>query len=669
MFVFKGRRINRVAVVGSGQIGPDIALHFTKVFAPLGVPVVVVDIAAEALASGRARMDAKIDKGVERGAFTPEGAAAMKDNVTFTENYDALRGASLVVEAASEDHAVKAKVFARLEERCPEALLASNSSHMEPEVIFAGARRRDRSLVIHYFFPAERNPIVEVVPGRETDPARVAWTMALYQWMGKIPIRVRSRYGYAVDPIFEGLFLAAALCVEEGLGTVKEVDAVARQALGMGVGPFTAMNLTGGNPITQHGLGHLHDKVMPWFSSPRILDEAIAAGKPWETAKRDETVEVDDDRRDQITARMRGAYFGLVTEVLESGITNVSDLELALETALVVRAPFRMMSEVGVRESLALVEAYAAAHPGFKVPRPLVAQAEQNAPWKVPVILREDRAGVAVVTIRRPAVLNAMNAEAIAQLGEVFAEIGKDPSVRAAVLTGYGSKAFVSGADIGYLSRLGTPEAAEHMCTTFQGSIQVIEDLPKPVVCALNGLALGGGCEIAMGCHARVAHKGVKLGQPEVALGIIPGAGGTQRLPRIVGFEVGAELLRTGKPIRAERALEIGLVDRLSDDDVVADAIALAGEILEGRYQPKRMASGPVSVPASLPDVDIGHLSRAVDEILCRAVLGGGRLTLEDGLRHEAKRFAEVSQTEDAKIGLRNFIEKGPRSKAPFVHR
>jgi len=671
MFTFRGRSIERIAVAGSGQIGPDIALYFTKVFAPLGVPVVVVDIAADALARGRSRLDAKIDRGVESGAFTPEVAAAMKENVTFTQDYAQVRGASLAVEAASEDRGVKAKVFAQLEELCAsDALLASNSSHLEPEVIFADARRPERGLVIHYFYPAERNPVVEIVPGKQTDPALADWAMALYEWMGKVPVRVGSRYGYAVDPIFEGLFLAAARCVEEGLGSVKEVDAVAQQTLGMGVGPFTAMNLTGGNPITHHGLRQLHDKVMPWFDSPRILDEAIASGKPWETAKRGEKVEVEATRREPIAARMTGAYFGLVGEVLDSGITNVADLELAVENALVVRAPFAMMNAVGVRTALARVEAYAAAQPGFKVPRALVTQADRNAPWKIPVILREDRGDVAVVTVRRPAVLNAMNAEAITQLGEVFAGIAKDDAVRAAVLTGYGRKAFVSGADIGFLSGLNTPEAAESMCHRFQGSIQVIEDSPKPVVCALNGLALGGGCEIAMGCHARVARRDVRLGQPEVALGVIPGAGGTQRLPRIVGFETGAEMMRTSRPINAARALEIGLVDRVCEgDDVVAEAVALARDIVAGKFTPKPMPREPLSPPDKLPDVDIGHLSRAVDAILCRAILEGGRMTLADGLRHEAKCFAEVSQTEDARIGLGNFIEKGARSKAQFVHR
>jgi len=672
MFTHKGRAIEKVAVIGSGQIGPDIALHFSKVFTPYGVPVVVIDVAEDALAKGEKRVHKKINKGIESGAFKPDAGEAMKKNITFTTDYEAARGASFVVEAASENADIKGKIFAQLEGMVSDtAVLASNSSHMEPEVIFAGIESKRRTLVTHYFFPAERNPVVEVVPGENTGTGVTAWVTSFYEEIGKMPIVVKSRYGYAMDPIFEGLFQAAAMCVEEGLGTVKEVDSVTRKSLRMGVGPFTAMNLTGGNPITHHGLEEMGDKIMPWFNSPQLMADAMESGRPWDVPGRDEKVEVEADRATKITERMMGAYFGLVCEILDSGISNLADLEMAVPTSLVVAPPFAMMNKTGVQAAHALVETYAADHPGFHVSKLLEKQAEKNAPWKIPVILREDRDGVALVTIRRPAAMNSMNATAIGQLGEVFADIKNDSAIKAAVLTGYGKKVFVSGADIKFLSTLDTPEAAENMCHTFQGSVGVIEDLGKPVVAALNGIAFGGGCEIGMGCHARIAKKGMRVlaGQPEVNLGIIPGAGGTQRLPRIVGFEVGGELLRTGKPISADRALEIGLVDRLSEDDLIDDAIALANEIVEGTYTPTPMPKDPVDAPDALPDVDIGHLSTAVDAILVRATLEGGRMSLEDGLKLEAKLFAEVCETEDSKIGINNFIEKGAKSKAEFKNR
>ena len=319
-FELGSRSLEKVGIVGSGQIGPDIALHMTKVLETDGVEVVVVDIAPEALEAGRAKLDKKVDKGVETKAFSPEQGAAMKSNVVFTEDYEALRNADLVIEAATEDLDLKQRIFGQVENlAAPDGVLASNSSHLEPERIFEKSRAAERALVTHYFFPAERNPLVEVVPSDKTDGAIVDWLLAFYEAIGKVPIRVASRYGYAIDPIFEGLFQAAALAVEEGLGSTKEVDSVARRALGLGVGPFTAMNLTGGNPITAHGLDVAHERVDAWFKTPALMKEAMTSGKPWEVAARGEAVDVSPERARVIEERMIGAYFGLVNEVVSSG--------------------------------------------------------------------------------------------------------------------------------------------------------------------------------------------------------------------------------------------------------------------------------------------------------------------------------------------------------------
>jgi enoyl-CoA hydratase/3-hydroxyacyl-CoA dehydrogenase len=168
----RSRSLSKVAVIGSGQIGPDIALFFTKVLSPHGVRTVVVDVATDALERGRAKLEKKIRKGVESGAFTEDQRAEMLAHVEFTTDYDAIRGSEFVVEAATEDDALKGRIFGQVEALVsPDAILASNSSHLEPEVIFAGAKHPERTLVIHYFFPAERNLLVEIVPGGKTRPS------------------------------------------------------------------------------------------------------------------------------------------------------------------------------------------------------------------------------------------------------------------------------------------------------------------------------------------------------------------------------------------------------------------------------------------------------------------------------------------------------------------
>ncbi|MGH7162080.1 MAG: 3-hydroxyacyl-CoA dehydrogenase/enoyl-CoA hydratase family protein [Planctomycetota bacterium] len=666
------RTLNKVGIVGSGQIGPDIALHMTKVLHDSGASVVVVDIAEAALAAGRAKLEKKIDKGVEGGAFKPDEAAAMKAAVEFTSDYEQLRGADLVLEAASEDLDVKRKIFRRCEELCAEdAILASNSSHLEPEAIFAGVEEPGRTLVIHYFFPAERNPLVEVVPGRRTDDDVTAWVMEFYEEIGKAPIRVGSRYGYAIDPVFEGLFQAACLCVEEGLGSVREVDAVAQKSLGLGVGPFTAMNLTGGNPLTAHGLDQMTQKVNRWFKTPRIMRETMKGAQAWDGVKKGEKPEIPADREMRIAERMQGSYFGLVGEVLDSGITGVADFELGLELGLVMKPAFRFMNEVGPARALELVRAVQKAQKDFPVPRCLVKQAESGKPWEIPVVLRRDEAGIAFLTIRRPQVLNALNQEVYDQLERHVGAIGDDKGVHGVVITGFGRKAFVSGADVSMLAAVKSAAAGETTSRRSHEVLNRIEALGKPVICAYNGLALGGGNELALACHARVALKGLTVlaGQPEVNLGIIPGAGGTQRLPRVVGFQQAWTMLRTGKTVSSAEALKSGLIRAEVAEDVAGAAAALAREAAKGKVKLPRIRREPIDPPHDLPDVDLGHLSKSVDAVLKKAILEGARLGLDKGLQLECKCFGEVCGLQDMRIGMENFLKNGPRAKAAFVHR
>jgi enoyl-CoA hydratase/3-hydroxyacyl-CoA dehydrogenase len=666
-----GRNISKIGVVGSGNIGPDIALYFSKVLHRQEVPVIVVDIAESALKSGEARVKGKFGRGVKTGAFRQEEVDSMVANIFWTSDYSQLSGADFVIEAATEDRGIKNKIFAELEKICPEtAIFASNSSHMEPEVIFAELKNKKRCLVIHYFFPAERSIIVEVVPGKDTESELTDFVMKFYEQIGKAPIRVKSRYGYAIDPIFEGLFLAAALLVEKGIGTVKQIDAMAQRALGLGVGPFTAMNLTGGNPITQHGLTQMHEKINSWFHCPRILDSQMSINKPWETAMMGEAVGYSENDFDMVSNKLKGAVFGLVSEIIDSGISNIADLEMAVENALVMNPPFQMMNEMGVDKALGLVEACAKEWPKFSVPKVLVEQARSGKPWNIPFVFREDRDDIAVVTIRRPKNLNALNLLVLDQLAEIFTGIKKDEKIKGAVLTGFGVKAFVSGADINMLAQLKTPDEAEALALKGQATLNLIENLGKPVICAMNGLAFGGGNELAMACTARIAQKGLPVlaGQPEPKLGIIPGFGGSQRLPRIVGLLNAWPILRTGNPISSSEALKIGLISEEVEGDIKEAGIAFAKKVISGEAKVPPIHKEPIEIPESLPEVDIGHLSRKTDEILQKVILEGARMTLEKGLKHEAKMLGECVRTKDMRIGMENFMRYGPKKNAGFAH-
>ena len=672
-FSFRGFTIGKVGVIGSGQIGPDIALHFVKVLHRYDVQVVVVDVVDEALERGKAKLFKKVDKGGEKGAFKPHEVEAIKSHVTFTSDYGRLKGADLVVEAATEDLPLKRKIFGQVEDLVsPQAILTSNSSHLEPERIFSELQHKSRALCTHYFFPAERNPALEIIPGKDTDPKIHEFMMRFYEYIGKFPIKVGSRYGYAVDPVFEGLLLACIQCVDSGLGDTKQVDTVASKCLGLTVGPFTAHNLTGGNPISAHGLSEMNEALNPWFRVPERLKKMVDEKADWEVPGRKEVIEVPEDKEKAITEELQGAYFAIVCDMLDSEIITTSDFDLVISIALDMKPPFGLMNKIGVEKSLQLVEAFAKKYPDMPVSPKLKEQAASGKPWDIRDVLFEKKGDVGVITIRRPKALNALNSKVFKELAEYSEIIKTDPDIKAGVITGYGNKAFVAGADIKEMAGLTEPAQGEAFARKGQIASADLEHLGKPIVAALNGLMFGGGCELAMCCTARIAPKGLKVlaGQPEVNLGLIPGMGGTQRLPRLVGFERAAEMIRTANPISAAQALEYGLINEEVEGDVLERAVELAREIAEGKTKVPLMEMNPVSdAPDSVPDIDIGHHSKVIDKLAVQAMLEGAKMTLDDGLKTEAKRFGECWNYEDNKIGLKTFVEKGARAKAEFVHK
>jgi enoyl-CoA hydratase len=248
------------------------------------------------------------------------------------------------------------------------------------------------------------------------------------------------------------------------------------------------------------------------------------------------------------------------------------------------------------------------------------------------ILLEADQAGIALVTINRPEKLNALSAAVVEELGDAFERIATDPAIHAAILTGAGEKAFVAGADIAGLAAL-LPPQAHQFALDGQRIFRRLETMGKPSVAAVNGFALGGGLELAMACTVRFAAENAKLGQPEVKLGLIPGYGGTQRLPRLVGRGRALELLLSGEPIAAAEAYRIGLVN----------AVVPQAELLEysRAWLNKVLANGPVAVRLVLEAVDAG--------------LNGG---LEEGLRMEAAAFGMSAASEDRGEGTRAFLEK-----------
>lgn len=249
-------------------------------------------------------------------------------------------------------------------------------------------------------------------------------------------------------------------------------------------------------------------------------------------------------------------------------------------------------------------------------------------------LLFEIRDGIAFVTINRPDKLNALNDQVMLELGDVAERIATEPSIKGAILTGSGPKSFVAGADIGDLSRQG-PFDGKARAQRGQAVLRRLETSGKPVLAAINGFALGGGCELAMACHIRIASENAKFGQPEVKLGIAPGYGGTQRLPRLVGKGVALQLILTGEMIDAQEAYRIGLVNKVV---AAADLLAESEKMMRGI-----LAMGPLAVRLAMEAVDQGL-----------------EMTLDEGLLLEANHFGLLAATGDMKEGTAAFLEKRP---------
>jgi len=249
-----------------------------------------------------------------------------------------------------------------------------------------------------------------------------------------------------------------------------------------------------------------------------------------------------------------------------------------------------------------------------------------------PVLLTADRGAVRVITVNRPDKLNALNAATLDALHQAFDTAASDPAVRALVLTGSGPKAFVAGADIAEMNTL-SPVDGRDFSLRGQRMMRRVEKMPKPVVAMINGFALGGGLELAMSCHLRIAADTAKVGQPEINLGLIPGFGGTQRLLRLAGRAATLEMCLAGAPIDAARAMQLGIVNRVVPAaELEAQTMALADQLAN---------AAPLALRGILDCINVG-----------------GECGIEEGLEYESAQFGLMFSTQDMREGTSAFLER-----------
>ncbi|HHN74120.1 MAG TPA: 3-hydroxyacyl-CoA dehydrogenase/enoyl-CoA hydratase family protein [Acidobacteria bacterium] len=653
----------KVAVIGSGSIGPDLAYGFVSALAASGDHQVYLhDIRQEALDAGVERIRGYVKKGLSRGKLSPRVAAAIEKALVPTLDIGDLAECDYVLEAATEELGTKQAILDSLEAAVgPECLVGFATSGIPRARIVANARHPERCFVNHPFFPAWRSlPMEVVLSGDATFEQRM---LEMLRRLGKVPVVTADVPCFAADDIFCNYCAEAARIVVEGVATPAQVDKIVNDAIGGG-GPFLVMDLTRGNLLNVKCLKLMQEGPPggEWFAPPEIF--TTQGNRPWHDRKNPGDPSHDEALARTVLDRILAVLLARTFYVADNEICSRRELNWMTRTALgFAKGLLDLAEDLGPEKVAEICESYAAAHPGFEVPPSIRERSFPAFRRNVEVTRRGD---VAVVSIERPEVKNALNHQTMEELDAVFAELERDAGVRGVVLTSFDGS--LAGADIMELAALKTPEEAAAKCRHGHGVLARIAAMSKPVVAAVDGPVLGGGSELSMACHGRVVGPSLVLGQPEVNLGIIPGYGGTQRLPRLVGLERGVEMLRSARSIGADKARAWGWAAEAEGATPVDAAMALIHDHLEGKVKLAPVDPAPMEVPAELPAVEIGHRSLAIDAILCDVIRRGLARPLDEGLEIEAEGFARCKKTVDYDIGMTNFIQNGPRVPATFLH-
>lgn len=652
-----------VGVIGSGAIGPDLAYGFlTALSREAGSKVFLVDIKQEALDAGVARIQGYVKKGVARGKIEGRAAKAILDALVPTRELSDLAPCDYVLEAASEDLEIKRRILSSLEKIVRgDCLIGFATSGIPRREIAKDAAHPERCFVNHPFFPAWRALPIEVV--LSGDASLGERMIATIERLGKVPVVTADVECFAADDIFCNYISEAARIVEEGLATPAQVDAIVHSAIGGG-GPFNVMDLTKGNLLT-HKCQLLMQNAKTgtaWFAPPPILTKQ--GDKPWHDRSSPGDSTHDEALAEKVLDRILAVLFARTYFVVEEKIASPIETNWLTRMALgFTKGMLELGADLGAARVRDLCVRYAEQHPGFVVPKMV---AEQKLPPSLFNLKVDVEGDLATVRVFRPEVKNALSRRTLAEVDAAVAELNANPAVKGIVLTSHDGA--LAGADIGELAALPTPAECERTCLDSHPIFERIASSKKPIVAAVDGPVMGGGAELSMACHARVVGKSLALGQPEVNLGIIPGYGGTQRLPRLIGVERAISMLRTGRSIGAKEACEWGWAHGAPAEKPLAEAKALLRRAIVGEAKLEAVSPAPMSKLDTLPKVDIGHRSLAIDAILVDVIRRGLERPLSEGLLMEAQGFARCKSTVDMDIGMKNFVQNGPRVPAAFLH-
>lgn len=653
LFIQPGRALPKeVAVIGAGTIGPDIG-YYLKSALP-NVKLYLVDVLEEPLKNAEKRLAGYVQKAVEKRKLKPQPAEAILQNIVYTTDYRQLAGCELIIEAATERLDLKRKIFARLEEIVsPETILTSNTSSIPAARIFSAMNRPQRATVTHFFAPAWRSLPVEVIAWEGVGQGVLDYLFWFFAQTGKAPIITDDAICFMLDRIFDNWCNEAAQLLDRA--TASQIDKVAEEFVF--AAPFFVLNMANGNPII------IETNTLQMEEGAQYRPAAIFASVDrWQTHRPGAPVDVPEDLKAAIRDRLLGIFFSQSFDVVDRGIGTRADLNFGCQIALGFRqGPFDVMQQLGEAEVTRIMDRFENERPGF--PRP------QNSytfyqDFKRHILV-DDMDGVKIVTLRRPQAMNALSDAVNNEILAVFQDHADDPAVQGFVITGYGTRAFSAGADIGkFPSMLGDAPAAVQYSRDCAEVQRFMDRMQKPVVAAVNGLALGGGLEIAIRCHDIVATADSTFQFPEITLGILPGIGGCvvpyRRWPK--GAELFHDMICLAKPLSASQALEVGMVGKICDDYsmLIREAVERVRQ-LHGQIRP--IPEGRIKIPeVKLPAEPMAGklaLSKEAVTLTARTIHAAAAAeTLADALEAGYRGFGEIACTDAAKEGISAFLAK-----------
>jgi len=641
-----------IAIIGAGTIGPDIG-YYLKSAMP-GITLYLVDVVEGPLSRAEKRITGYVQKATEKRKMKEDQAQAVLNNIIYTMDYNQIKNCDLVIEAATENISLKQKIFDSIEKIVrKDTIITSNTSSIPADRLFTKMKKPERTTITHFFAPAWRSLPVEVISWKKGSQEIIDYLSWFFAYTGKVPIITDNAICFMLDRIFDNWCNEAAYLLDDA--SASQIDSVTEEFVFSG--PFFVLNMAHGNPIIIE-TNTLQMEEGPHYRPAPILGSV----ETWLTNRPGKKVDISEENKHTIRDRMLGILFSQSFDIIDRGIGTREDLNFGCQVALGFRkGPFDIMRDIGETEVSRIMNRFEGERPGFpQAKRPFSEYQDFNR-----FLLVDEMEGVKIITIRRPQAMNAISDEIDNEILKVLKENIGDPAVTGFVITGYGNAAFSAGADIGkFPATLGNKDAAAQYAKDCADVQLFMDTMEKPIVAAINGMALGGGLEIAIRCHSMVATKNAFFQFPEITLGIQPGIGGCivpyRKWPK--GADIFHEMICLARRMTVKEAHDIGMVTSISENysDMIKEAVKevhnIAGNIT-------RVPEGKVDIPEiSVPDNPMAGklpLSKEAISIIEKTVKAGAAAdTFADALEIGYQGSAEIACTEAAKEGISAFMEK-----------